>query len=614
MESNLKKSLNSIDIFCLSTGAMISSGLFVLPGLAHQIAGPAVILSYFISGLFALTGTLSIAELATAMPKAGGDYFFIARTLGPAVGTIAGLLSWFSLSLKSAFALIGMAAFTTLIINIDIHIIAITLCIIFVCINIVGIREASNTQVILVSGLLFLIVIYLIKGFPKINIRFFEPFFKNKSVSNVFTAAGFVFVSYGGLLKIASIAEEVKEPGKNIPYGMLSSLILTSIIYSLVVFVTVGILPSLQLESSLTPISDAANLSMGYYGKIALSVAAVFAFISTANAGIMAASRYPFSLSRDGLLPAFLTKTHKKFKTPYISILLTGLFIIVALTLNLDILVKVASTVLIVTYILSNASIIILRESKLQNYSPEFKSPFYPYVQIMGIIAFLFLIFEMGKAALIITGSLALLSIIFYIFYGRLSAKKEYALLYLIERIISQDFTEGSLETELKEIIRERDNIKQDRFDEIITKSLVLDIDKKLNFKELFQLASKTLSDTLSIPESVLYSLLLKREKESSTVISPFLAIPHIVIEGQNKFSILLVRSKKGIIFDNSSPVYAVFIIAGTKDERNFHLRTLSAIAQIVQDPDFENKWLNAKNEDALRDIMLLSKRKRNYC
>ena len=105
----LSKQLNLLHVFCIASGAMISSGIFVLPGLAHAKAGPAVVFSYFLAGLLATAGLLSIAELTTAMPKAGGDYFYISRGLGPATGTIAGLLSWFSLSLKSAFALIGMA-------------------------------------------------------------------------------------------------------------------------------------------------------------------------------------------------------------------------------------------------------------------------------------------------------------------------------------------------------------------------------------------------------------------------------------------------------------------------------------------------------------------------
>ena len=111
----LKKELTFLDVFCLATGAMISSGLFVLPGIAHAKVGPALFIAYFISGLLALTGVFSQAELVSAMPKSGGAYFFVTRSLGPAIGTIQGLLTWFSLLLKAAFALVGIDAFVRLI-------------------------------------------------------------------------------------------------------------------------------------------------------------------------------------------------------------------------------------------------------------------------------------------------------------------------------------------------------------------------------------------------------------------------------------------------------------------------------------------------------------------
>ena len=137
----LKKELNLLDVFCIASGAMISSGLFILPGLAHAQAGPAVIISYLLAGLLAMTGMLSQAELVSAMPKAGGTYFYVTRSMGPAVGTVDGLIEWFSLSLKSAFALVGMAAFTVLIININVHIIALTLCLVFIVINMLLINK-----------------------------------------------------------------------------------------------------------------------------------------------------------------------------------------------------------------------------------------------------------------------------------------------------------------------------------------------------------------------------------------------------------------------------------------------------------------------------------------
>jgi len=608
----LRKALGLSDVFSIASGAMISSGIFILPGLAHAQAGPAVVLSYFLAGLFALTGMLSIAELATAMPRAGGDYFFITRGLGPAVGTVAGLLSWFSLSLKSAFALVGMAAFTVALIDVDIHLLAMSLCALFVGINLIGVKEAGRFQVILVAGLLISMSLFILKGLPAVNIRHFEPF-APYGLGAIFSTAGFVFVSYGGLLKVASMAEEVKNPGRVIPLGLILSLLIVSVLYTLMVFVTTGVLGSAVLDHSLTPISDAAHVFMGSWGGFLLSLAAILAFVTTANAGIMAASRYLMASSRDGLLPTCIGRVSARFGTPHVALLVTGTFVALSLVLRLDVLIKAASTILILTYLLANLSIIILRESRLVNYQPRFKTPLYPWIQIMGIVGFGFLILEMGGEALLMSAFLILGGLCVFLLYGRFRAVKEYALLHLIERITARELVSGSLESELKEIVRERDEIVKDRFDQMIEEGDILDIEKSISAEQFFALSAKAMSAKLETDWMALFQALLAREKESSTVITPNLAIPHVIIEGEHNFAVLMARCKEGIGFSERAPlVHIVFVLVGTRDERNLHLRALAAIAQIVQASHFEDRWMAAKNKESLRDIVLLGERRRD--
>lgn len=613
--SSLKKDLRLIDIFSIASGAMISSGLFILPGLAYIKAGPGMILSYVLAGLLAIAGMLSQSELVSAMPKAGGTYFYVTRSMGPAVGTIDGLITWFSISLKSAFALIGMAAFAHIIVDIDIRLIAIFFCLIFVVINIFGVKEAGKFQVVLVFMLIGLLLFYIIDGILFVKAENIFPFVP-KGFLPVISTAGLVFVSYGGLLKIASVAEETRTPTKNIPMGMILSFVIVGLLYAGVVFVTTGVLGDklgTTIENvTLTPITDGAAVFMGKWGKIALSIAAILAFVSTANAGVMAASRYPLALSRDKLLPEFLGKLTRKSKTPYISILLTGFFMIIAVLLKLDILVKAASTVIIFTYIFSCLAIIILRESKVQNYQPVFKTPLYPWVQVLGIIGYIFILFEMGIEAIITCLIFGALGFIAYWFYGHANAEKEYALLHLIERITNRAFLTGGLEKELKDIIRERDDIIRDRFDDIVENCLIFDLDKKMKLKEFFKVISSEISDRLNIDKKNMIKLLLEREDDSSTALTHFLAIPHIIIDGEKIFDIVIIRCKNGIYFnENNEDVKAVFVLLGTRDERNFHLRAISAIAQIVQDPEFEDKWSKAKSTENLRDIILLGKRRR---
>lgn len=590
---------------------MISSGLFILPGLAYAKAGPAVIICYLLAGILSLPGMLSIAEMTTAMPKAGGDCFTVIRSMGPAVGTAAGLLSWFSLAMKSAFALVGMSVFTVLIIDLDIHIIAVFFCLVFLGINLVGIKKAGRTQLVLVVGLLALMLLYVVLGLPKVKITNLEPF-APKGLTGVLFTTGFVFVSYAGLLKIASVAEEIKNPARNIPLGMLISLLVVSIFYGFMILVTTGVLDPNVLQKSLTPISDGAAVFMGQWGRIALAVAAILAFLSTANAGIMTAARSLVPLSADGLLPSALGKINERFRTPHNALILTGLFIIVSLFLKLDILVEAASVVLILTNILACVAIIILRESRIQNYRPRFRAPLYPWMQIAGIVAFLFLIIEMGKEAHLISFILFISGLFVYWFYGRIRTNREYALLHLIERITAKELTTYSLESELREIIRERDEIVKDRFDNITENCVILDIEKSIEVSDFFKLVADEMAPRLNEKPDLILKLLQEREKQSSTVLSPSLAIPHIVIDGEHLFDILLARCKEGIVFSDSyQKVQAVFVIIGTRDERNFHLQALSAIAQIAQDPVFEKNWISAKGKDALKDLVLLGTRKR---
>ncbi|MFP4460367.1 MAG: amino acid permease [Candidatus Zixiibacteriota bacterium] len=607
----LKKGLGFWDVFALASGAMISSGIFILPGLAFAKAGPSVFLSYFFAGLLAVTGAMNVAELSSAMPRAGGDYFFITRSMGPLVGTVSGMLSWFSLSLKTAFAIIGIAEIVFVLSGFSIILSSIIATIVFVVLNIVGISAAGKFEVTIVFGLLAIMGFYTIVGLPNVNVTNFEPFAPNGFNATLITA-GFVFVSFGGLINIASISEEIDNPKFNIPAGIFASLGIVTLFYTLLLIVTVGTLDANVLAGSITPIADSARVFMGRGGFIALTIAAALAFISTGNAGIMSASRYPFALSRDNLLPNFISKIHPKSKTPIVSIIITGVFIIIAIFMKLEVLVKVASTVVILTYILANLSTIILRESKIQNYQPSFRAPLYPWVQIIGIVAFVLLIYDMGLTAILLAVGLITFGIVFYFAYGKRNSEDESALTHLIARITDKKLGTSGLEDELRKIISERDNLSFDRFDELVNKAIVLDIEEHQELDSVLRIIAENLAKQTDISSDEIFSLLQKRENEYSTAISPFVAVPHLVLEGTSLFHLILIRCEDGIYFSEEYPnVKAIFALAGSLDERTFHLQVLAAIGQIVSHPDFEDKWINARGEKNLRDLIILSKRRR---
>ncbi|NQT84993.1 PTS sugar transporter subunit IIA, partial [bacterium] len=304
---------------------------------------------------------------------------------------------------------------------------------------------------------------------------------------------------------------------------------------------------------------------------------------------------------------------NSRFGTPHISILLTSTFMVcMILFLSLEDLVKTASTLMLLLFIFVNISVVIMRQSKMPSYRPMFKSPLCPWLQIAGTVGYVFLIIEMGSVPLLITGAFIVLAMAWYFVYARPRVTRQSALVGLVKGVTAKELADDSLEMELKNILIERDNIVEDRFDNLIAQCPILDLSESLPAEEMFRLVARELSPRLGIDEEALFDRFIKREKESQTVVRPGVAIPHIMVEGENKFDILLVRCKKGIAFpDAPDPVHTAFILVGSRDERNFHLCALMAVAQVTHESDFDKNWLQARNTTELRHIILLSKRRR---
>ena len=618
----LRKQLGALDVFAVAAGAMISSGLFILPAKAFAKTGPAVILSYLFASIMIIPSVLSKAELSTAMPRAGGTYFFVERSLGPIWGVFSGLAGWFSLALKSAFAVVGMAFLIEIVLQMVFSIelepwqlkaIAAFCCIGFTALNIVSVKMTGRFQVLLVGILLAILAFFVLFGSGSIEAVRFKGFL-DKGWSAVFVTAGFVFVSFGGLTKVASIAEEVKHPGRNLPFGMVMAWFVVTVFYISVIVITVGVVDGEELAVHNAPISLAASKYVGLPGFVILALAAVAAFVTTANGGILAASRSPMAMGRDQLLPSQLSRVNDRFKTPHISILLTGGFMVTAVVfLELEVLVKTASTLMLILFILDNASVIIMRESKIQSYRPRFKSPLYPYVHIAAIVAYSALIIDMGTIPLLITAGFIGLSAAWYWLYVSRRVSRASAVMHVVERVTDRELKTVTLEDELRDILLERDDIIEDRFDELIRGCEILDIQGEEKAEAIFRQVSTILAERLGMNEYVLFEKFLHREAEGGTVVQPGFAIPHIVVEGESKFDILLVRAREGINFPHApDPVRIMFVLAGSKDERNYHLRALMAIAQIAQEKHFEQQWFAARDIQGLRNLILLSKRQRD--
>jgi mannitol/fructose-specific phosphotransferase system IIA component (Ntr-type) len=185
--------------------------------------------------------------------------------------------------------------------------------------------------------------------------------------------------------------------------------------------------------------------------------------------------------------------------------------------------------------------------------------------------------------------------------------------MHVVERVTDRALKSVTLENELRDILLERDNVIEDRFDQLIRECQILDIEGEISAEDIFRKLSAIMAEKLETDEYVLFEKVLHREAEGGTVVQPGFAIPHIVVEGEHKFDVLLIRARDGINFPHApDPVRIMFVLAGSRDERNYHLRALMAIAQVAQEKDFEKRWLAARNNEAIRNLILLSTRKRD--
>jgi len=627
--TGLRKHLGFFALFSLAAGAMISSGLFVLPAIAFREAGAACLVSYLLAGVLMLPSVFTKAELITAMTRSGGTYFYAKRILGTPAGLIAGFADWFSVALKSSFALIGIGAFAVLAFPSlgpdGMKLTAVACCLVFTVINLLSVKHSGGLQSLLVVALLGILALFVLIGwryvhFPRFTgvLHVLDPVGSGKEdlLRKVLEATGLVFISYGGLTKIVSVAGESREAGRQIPRAMLWAFAVVTCMYLLVVAVTIGVLEPSTLMGSLTPISTAADAFAGGVGRITLAVAAVLAFVTTANAGILAASRVPMAMSGDSLLPGMFARVGRRTGTPWVSILFTSAFMLaVVVLLDLEMLAKVASTFMILLFILDNLSLLVVRYSRVRYYRPSYRSPLFPWLQFAAIIAYSILIAQMGRLPLAIAFGFILFAFLWYSLYASRHDRRNSALIKLAARVLNRRLLDDrfdALEDELLEILQERDDIHEDRFDHLLRGAPVIDLDGAHTRAEFFSALSRELAPGLSLSTEQVYDLFCERERMSNTNISAGLAIPHLLLEGQNRFMVALARSRQGIAWsEGQPPVHAVFALLGTMDQRDFHLRALMAIAQIVQQPAFLQRWLAAKDAEDLRALLLLSQRRR---
>jgi amino acid transporter/nucleotide-binding universal stress UspA family protein len=434
----LERDLGLPSVMAISIGAMIGSGIFILPALALSIAGPAVILAYLLAGVLVVPAALSKSEMATAMPEAGGTYIYIERGMGPLLGTVAGVGTWFSLSFKSALALVGGVPYLLLLLDLPVKPVALGLAGVLILVNLLGAKQTGRLQVAIVVVMLAALGWFAAGSAPGVRTANYAGFFDD-GIGGLLAATGLVFVSYAGVTKVASVAEEVENPDRNLPIGVLGSLAFTTLLYVAIVAVMVGVTAPETVAGSLTPMAVAAEVTLGPAGVAAVVIAAILALISTANAGILSSSRYPFAMSRDRLAPPSLATVSDRFGTPVRAITLTGavLLVLIAFVPLLEI-AKLASAFQILVFALVNAAVIAFRAGSTE-YEPAFTAPFYPWTQLFGIVTGFILLAQMGTVALAGAGVITVGSVLWYLGYVRPRVEREGAATDAIRRQVGRN-------------------------------------------------------------------------------------------------------------------------------------------------------------------------------
>ena len=456
----LERSLNLIGVIIISLAAMIGSGLFVLPSFAAAVMGPGIWLAFLLAGLVVLPGAISKSELASTMPESGGSYVYIERTFGPLLGTISGLGLWASFLLKSAFALVGFSAYmfavtTYFDTSMDTMTVAMGALVLITILNIFGIKKVKSFQTpILAITTILLLIICVIQLFDP-NTDFSRPIDGAVNVTNddpqlLVEAAALVFVAFAGIIKVGAIGGEVKNPQKNLPHGILWSLLLVTILYCAVTFIMMASVDGTWWlnEDGTTredPVYAVVDAVTDTRVGIAIAFLAILTMISGALSGVLASSRFLFAMARDNLLPQSLEDVNIRYETPHWAIIITGLTMAVCLViLPVKDVAKLASGFQIMVFMMINLCLIVLRSAVASHdwYNPTFKSPFYPWLQIWGILAGGVLVYMMGSKAIIGGFGAVVIGLATYSIYGSKH--------YLARKTPYQTFKQMFSNTELK--------------------------------------------------------------------------------------------------------------------------------------------------------------------
>jgi basic amino acid/polyamine antiporter, APA family len=351
----LKREIGLFGATALGIGAIIGSGIFIVTGIVAGMAGPAMIISVLIAGVIALFSALCVAELSAYLPEEGGTYAYAQKLISPFAGFIAGWIWVFSNIFVGAAVSLGFAHyFATLFPALPVKGIAVIICLIFIIINYIGLKESTilnNTLVTLKVLILLFFIAFGLGFFSTTNLTPLAP----AGISGILSGAALIFFAYTGFARVTIMAEEVQNPRVTIPRSIYLALAISTILYIFVSIIAVGLVGAPALSQSGSPLADAIRVTGSSPAVLLISTGAMIATASVLLTTIMGISRIVFAMSRKGDLPVFLNRLHPRFNTPHYAIWLSGACMIAAILLaDLTLVVAVSTFAMLVFYLIAD--------------------------------------------------------------------------------------------------------------------------------------------------------------------------------------------------------------------------------------------------------------------
>ena len=412
-------------------GTMIGAGVFVLPGLVATDVGPLVVVAFFLAGCLAFINGLSVSELGTAFPAAGGAYHWVTRGLGPLFGSVAGFSDWLGLAVASSFYSLGFGIYLGTVFPlppIEIPLLNLGLSsaqlgamlagTLFVGLNYLGFKGTGRLQIVVVTALVGILLVFVVDGAWRIGFDAVEVF-DISSVDGLFGAVAVVFISYLGYAKIATLGEELHDPDRTVPIAVIGSVVFVTVLYTALTTLVAFQIDLDALAGDQPAVLLIAEVAFGPVGIALMTVAGLLATATSTNFSVLASARITFAMGRQRLVGEWLNKLHPRFATPYRSLQVTGLLILGFILIDdLVLLAKTASAFHLVGYGLLNVALIVFRESNV-DYEPAFRVPLYPVTPIVGAVCSFGLLAFMGSTVLWLTALLIVGSVVWYLVYGQ---------------------------------------------------------------------------------------------------------------------------------------------------------------------------------------------------